>query len=72
MIVVKFKNGCFGIRQGWFKRTYRYLDKTTNDFWSDEALVKHFCYFNTKQEAELRLIKFKTPYKLNTDYGTKI
>ena len=69
MKLVKFANGTYGIRQGWFFLTYEYLDKRATQFWSSQQAVSRFCEFDTLDEAEQRLADFHYPRR---DYGTPI
>lgn len=66
MKLIQFKDKTYGIRTGWFKLTYRYLDihSPAGFLWHRETDVNKWCK-GTKEQAEIALAF----YKNKRDYG---
>lgn len=69
MQIVKFKNGLYGIRKGWFKPFYRYLDLDSNTRHYTRWRNKYYDLFVSNCMGNLD--KVINIYKLMTDYGKK-
>jgi len=71
MKIVKFNDGRFALRQGWFRCTFQYLDAGSNRLWMGKTGTHVFCTFNTLQEAKARLDEHNQKRE-KRDYGTLI
>lgn len=64
MEIVKFKDGKYAVRKGYFKYTYEYLDKDSLNWWSSLSSCDSYCKCSSKRAQELLIIV--------TDKGTPI
>lgn len=53
MEIVKFKDGKYAVRKGYFKYTYEYLDKNSLIWWNSTSARNSYCKCSLKRAQEL-------------------